>query len=643
MATRLSSEFRDLVRSRTDIVDLVGESLTLTPRRHEYIGLCPFHDDHNPSFHVYPERQSYRCWVCNEGGDCFSFVMRTDGVTFPEALEILARRANIEIPRHARAANDPAAGSKPRLYEIVAWAEAEMHRCLLSAPEAAPAREYLASRGFTPETIQRFRLGYHPNQWEWLLNRARKLYKAEELFAARLLRQRDDGSYYDDFVDRVMFPIRDMRGRVVAFGGRVLPGTARDDAPKYLNSPESPLFTKSDLLYGFDAARDGIRRSETAVVVEGYTDCILAHQHGIGNVVGTLGTALTDQHVKLLKRLARKVVQCYDGDDAGRNAAERALARFIAHDVDLRVLTLQGGLDPADFLAQHGTEAFQRLIAQAPELWDHKLQLTFARYGFESIDARQRVLDEMLEMLALAPRLAGSPREHILLSRLSQRVAIPEQQIRRQLGEARKKQSRRPAPQTAADQAKVTPASVALSSQASFRQRTEYELLEVIFAVPGSIDLIRPRVSAQDITDEKLRRLLEICYDLAEQGTVPSFENVTLALEDPELKRLSVQIDESARTKEIARLLHTEGCGPGGTRADDVLTQLIDTIHWRRREQSHERTKGEMAQLAGTSASGGDKKQAELRLLAEMQEFHRQRAARKSQTSTREENQSAPS
>ena len=188
------------------------------------------------------------------------------------------------------------------------------------------------------------------------------------------------------------------------------------------------------------------------------------------------------------------------------------------------------------------------------------------------------LLDEILELLALAPRLAGSPREHILLSRLAQRVAIPEQEIRRQLTDGRKRQSRRLNPQPATAKATVVAPRIAVSSQASFMQRTEHELLEIIFAAPEMADYIRTRVNADEITGAALRRLLEICYDLAEQGTVPSFENVTLALEDPELKRLAVQIDESARTKEIARILHAEGCGPGGAHAGDVLTQLIDTI-----------------------------------------------------------------
>jgi DNA primase len=422
----------------------VGESISLKPLRggSDYVGLCPFHDDHNPSFHVYPDRQSYRCWVCDEMGDCFTFVMKLDGSGFREALEMLATRAGLEMPKNhgsARAGSGREEGlEKGDLYKVLAWAENEFHRCLLSSASAAKARDYLQERGFTQETIRQFKLGYHPNDWEWLQGRAKGSFTPAQLLAARLVKQRDrDNGYYDDFVDRVMFPIRDIRARTVAFGGRILPGDDRANAPKYSNSAESKLFTKSDVLYGFDAARDAIRRSETAVVVEGYTDCIIAHQHGIRNVVGTLGTALTETHVGSLKRLARRVVQCFDGDEAGRKAVDRSLVKFVAQDVELRILTLPGGADPAEFLAERGPEEFQRLIDGATELWEHKLKLTFDRFGFDSPKAREDIVSEMLGLLAQSPRLAGTQREHLLLNRLSQRVGLPEQVVRQHLGEAR--------------------------------------------------------------------------------------------------------------------------------------------------------------------------------------------------------------
>jgi DNA primase len=288
------TDFKEQVRSRTDLVALIGESVALTSRGpHDFVGLCPFHDDHNPSFHVYPDRQSYRCWVCDEGGDCFSFVMKYDRLGFREALEMLAERAGLELPQTVRRFSPEQKDRRTRLYEIVAWAEALCHDFLLEDRSAEPAREYLRSRGFTGETMKAFRLGFHPHNGGWLLGRGRlKKYTAADLASAGLARQRDDGSFYDDplFHGRVLFPIRDLRGRIVAFGGRVLPQDDKRDGKKYLNSAENELFTKSRLLYAFDESRQAIREAKSVVVMEGYTDCITAHQCGVKNVVATLGT-----------------------------------------------------------------------------------------------------------------------------------------------------------------------------------------------------------------------------------------------------------------------------------------------------------------------------------------------------------------
>ncbi|HID22739.1 MAG TPA: DNA primase, partial [Planctomycetaceae bacterium] len=350
--------------------------------------LCPFHDDHNPSFHVYPERQTYRCWACNEGGDCFSWVMKTENVAFSEALRMLAERARLEMPKTARSRSG-SGQSKTELYQVLAWAARQFHHCLLSSPEAEQARRYLTEdRGLSLETVQAYGLGYHPRDWQWLLERARGVYRPELLFAARLVRQRRDGSgYRDDFVGRVLFPIRDVRGRTVAFGARVLPGDPEAQGPKYLNSPESILFAKSRLLFGLDLAREAIKQAKTAIVVEGYTDCIAAYQAGIRNVVGTLGTALAEHHVLGLKRWAERVVLVYDGDVAGQTAAERSLGRFLAYDTDLRLLTLPDGQDPAEFLVSQGAEAFRERVDQAEEALEYKLRLEIGRYGLETVRA----------------------------------------------------------------------------------------------------------------------------------------------------------------------------------------------------------------------------------------------------------------
>jgi DNA primase len=359
----LPSDIKELVRSRTDLIALVGESVALHSQRggRMFKALCPFHDDHNPSMEVNPERQTYRCWVCNKGGDCFSWVMEYEGVGFREALVSLANRAGVEIPKYQGHRDEgPTVNDKSSLYEVMAWAETEFHRFLLNAAQAERAREYLRSRHFSKATIEEYRLGYHPDSWEWIQERARNKFSQEQLLAARLIQERDKGNgYYDLFLDRVLFPIQDERGRCVAFGGRQLPDSKYNSGGKYFNSPEGILFHKSKLIFGLNKARDAIRKTGTAVVMEGYVDCIKAHQAGVLNAVATLGTALTEQHVAFLKRLAERVVLVYDGDDAGQKAAVKAVEKFLAQDVDLRVLTLPENLDPDEFLDAHGTDAFE--------------------------------------------------------------------------------------------------------------------------------------------------------------------------------------------------------------------------------------------------------------------------------------------
>jgi DNA primase len=464
----------------------------------------------------------------------------------------------MELPKQYRPATGEAGDNKNRLYEIVAWAEQEFHDCLLRAPEGERARKYIRERGISGESIAKFRLGYHPNHWEWLIERARGRYTAPQLLGVRLVGQRaDGGSYYDNFVDRVLFPIRDAQRRPVAFGGRVLPDSSETTMGKYWNSPEGPLFHKSRFLYGLDQARESVSKSDTAVVVEGYTDCIMAHQHGLTNFVATLGTALNENHVTNLKRFARHVVLVYDGDEAGQNATEKALPRLLAHEVDLRVLSLPGGLDPADFLMRHGGEALRQLLGRSVEAWERKFRLTIDRHGLETIDARHRVLEEMLDVLMQVPvssgfGLAGKwrERESIILGQLAQRLGVTEQFARQRLRDLRVAAQERGAASVRArgdDADSQPPAEPLFPLQPTRDDLAERELLEILFVLPERLEEIRAEIGLDELRNPHLRRLLAVCFELGEQGVRPSYERVTARLEDAGLKGLAVQIDEHAR------------------------------------------------------------------------------------------------
>ncbi|MFG0334520.1 MAG: DNA primase [Maioricimonas sp. JB049] len=626
MSAEFPNDFKETVRAQTDIVQLIGESIALSSRAggREMVGLCPFHDDHNPSMRVYPERQTFRCWVCQTGGDCFTFVMEHDKLSFREALELLAQRAHIPIPRSKRSGPSTTVDEKAVLLEALSWACNQFHTALLELPEAEPAREYLHQRGYTAETIRKFRLGYHTDDWQWLLHRARGKFTEEQLLTARLIARSERGRLYDYFRGRVLFPILNERAQPVGFGGRILPGADGDQA-KYFNSPESPVFHKSRLVYGLSHARDAIRDFGTAVVVEGYTDCITCHQAGLNNVVGTLGTALTEQHVTTIKRFAPKVVLIYDGDDAGQMAAERAVERFLAQDVDLRILTLPGGQDPADYLGEHGVDALRRLVASAPEAWEYKMRSVCSRVDTGTIAGRQRVLEEMLELLACIPAMARNVRESLLIADLSTRLSVAEQQVRDQLRELRSRPARRhhepdqPRPQVAADAMRL------LKGHLTRSDRLELELLESIFVQGDLAARVRDEVPLEWIQNIRLRELLAACYRLLDEGRVPDFDAVMLTLDDPDLKRLAVWIDEGLHAKNVhARVDDGEQKSPDG--CPTFLRRSIDNLKWRRDAESNGRIALQLsAQRDGTPTLD---EQAE-DLLRQATEFHQRRATKR--------------
>ena len=589
-----ADEFRELVRSRTDIVNLIAESVTLQSQRggRLFVGLCPFHDDHNPSLQVQPDRQSYKCWSCGEGGDCFSFVMKRENIGFREALEMLARRANIELPNAYRRAPDETGENKNRLYEIVAWAENEFHECLLKSPAAERARKYLKERGISGNSISRFRLGYHPDNWQWLLERARGKFMPAELATVKLVGEREgNNGFFDYFVDRVMFPIRDAQKRPVAFGGRILPDSPDKGMGKYFNSVDNVLFHKSRLLYALDHARDSISKSGTVVVTEGYTDCIMAHQYGLANFVATLGTALNESHVLNLKRLARRVVLVFDGDSAGRRATEQALPKLLAHEVDLRILTPPDNLDPADFLAQRGPEALISILDQAPEAWNLKFQLLVERYGLVSIDARHRVLTEMLETLAQVPAQAGvglastwQMREIVIVGQLSQRLKISEGHIRERLDALRTAQQQKTgtasakqpshaddpnshefgygaAPQGADVAELQQPEKVQFPRHPTRDELAARDLLAILFNMPEKAELIRGEIAQEEIPNPHLRELLGVCFQMQDQGIPPAYDRVMPRLEDAGLKNLAVEIDLYAQEVGISSALFEQTRG----------------------------------------------------------------------------------
>ncbi len=395
MAAQDRDTVKEEIRQRVDIVDLISEHVALKRSGRNYKGLCPFHPEKTPSFNVRRDLGFWKCFGCGASGDVFDFVMRRESLAFPEALERLGERAGVRVERSPAAARQRSA--RDVLLDANAKAGAHFHRNLLSHPSGQPARDHLEHRGIDAEAIERYQLGYARQSWDDLLNALRRTgVKPEVAARAGLVIPRPTGGgHYDRFRHRLIFPIFDVSGRVIGFGGRAL---AAADEVKYINSPESPVFSKGRVLYGLNWAHRGIADAGLAVVVEGYTDVIALQTAGIANAVATLGTALTEDHVTLLARYAQEVVLAYDADSAGMTAAINNAAIFENAPASVRLVRLPPGEDPDDFVRQHGTKAFQDLVSQRESLVEYALARVFERHGQDERGLKQAI-EEAAEFL----------------------------------------------------------------------------------------------------------------------------------------------------------------------------------------------------------------------------------------------------
>jgi DNA primase len=407
------------IKSKLPVIDVVGETVALKRAGSVYKGLCPFHAEKTPSFIVTPDRESWRCFGCGEGGDIFTFLMRRDGIDFREALSRLAEKAGVELS--AQTAKEDR--RRRRLREALEAANAWYREVLLQAPQAERARAYLAERGLTAETLERFGIGYAPTAWDALTRRLTgRGFADEELIAAGLASPSNRGGVIDKFRGRIIIPIRDASGRAVGLGGRIMPGA---EGPKYLNSPAGPLFDKSRTLYGLDLAKAAIRREKLTVIVEGYTDVMAAHQAGFTNVVASLGTALTRGQIELATRYADGIALAYDVDLAGEAATQRGLLEELGPDQSVskvRVVRIPAGKDP-DELIRNDPDAWRKAVAEAKPVIEYFMERTASEVDLDSITGKRDLTGRALALL----KRVGDPVERSLyLQRLARLVSVEE-------------------------------------------------------------------------------------------------------------------------------------------------------------------------------------------------------------------------
>ena len=403
MAGRIRQEDVETVRERSDIVQTVSGYLQLKKAgRDSLVGLCPFHAEKTPSFSVSPSKQVYYCFGCGEGGDVFGFLRKIENLAFGEAVEMLARQAGITLRFEGQTPGSRRAeGRRQAIHRVIAEAATVYQRTLLERPEAAEARRYLESRGITAESVDRFGIGYAPSAPDFLLKRLARTYSPELLLEAGLAMKDSSGGLRDQFRGRVMFPVHDLAGNGVGFGGRLLAGEKSPPGlPKYKNSPDGPVYHKSRLLYNLNRAKAEVTRTGRAILVEGYTDVIALDQGGARNVMATCGTALGEDHLRQLARFTDRVVLAFDSDDAGARAAERAFQFHQQHPVHLSVLVLPEGQDPADFVMANGGDAFLELADQAVPLIGYMLDRLVRGRDLSDVERRAMAIRDGLAIVA---------------------------------------------------------------------------------------------------------------------------------------------------------------------------------------------------------------------------------------------------
>ena len=418
---KISEDKIEEIRMAVDIVDYVNQFVPLRRVGKNYVGLCPFHAENTPSFTISPDKQLYHCFGCGAGGNIFNFVMQFEKVSFFEAVKKIAEYAGIELPKPERKEKWIETEFE-EIYEANRFAEQFFVRNLMKTPEGKRGLEYLYKRGVNDASIKIFGLGYAPEQWDALVQYAMKQnFPLESLEKAGLIARREDGAYYDRFRDRIVFPIFSVTGRIIAFGGRRL--KEDENIPKYINSPETKVYTKSKVLYGLYQAKDAIRKKGNVILVEGYMDCISLFQAGIENVVATSGTALTEEHAKLISNYANTVYFLYDADSAGARAMLRGIDIILAQGLELYIVKLPEGEDPDSFIKKYPVSEFEKLIENAVNFIEFKAE-TYQKLGkFDDPNVKSKAIRSLVESISKIP---DELKRSVFIREVSSKYKIPE-------------------------------------------------------------------------------------------------------------------------------------------------------------------------------------------------------------------------
>jgi DNA primase len=561
-----AGSFADRVKQQADIVRVIGEYVRLKKSGQNFTGLCPFHAEKSPSFAVHPTKQIYHCFGCQVGGDVFKFVMEMEKCPFPEAIRIVAEKCGIAVPAPREHSPEERQQNQQRtlILEMHRVAQAFFTKQLETTAEGRVARAYLEDRGLTPEAIEQFGIGYAPSGGDALVRLLRPKYRDEKVLAISGLISRDpSGRFFDRFRRRITFPISNEGGKIVAFGCRAL----GDDQPKYLNSPETPIYSKSNVLYHLDRAKDALRRQDFAILVEGYMDAIAVARAGISNVVASCGTSLAEPQIKLLSRFTKRVIVNYDPDSAGQMATERSVALLLEQDFEVRVLALppigDKKADPDLFIREKGAESYTKLLKESPPYVDYLI----ARARVMDISTGEGKLRAVNFLLPYVQKIPNRLLRSEWATRIAQQLRLDEPVLRAALSKAaiERRSELKAQPESLSRSTKPVERRLIhmLSEAEDFRvelaRRLEQERLyegmeaERIIAALIAASLASPPMATSDIAgtlDDRDRRLLfEVLFEEEEIATWEEAESCLAALQRKQVERAVAQVQRDIESQ----------------------------------------------------------------------------------------------
>ena len=533
MSNRVPDTIIDEVRSRTDIVDLLSEFLPLKKRGKNFFGLCPFHHEKSPSFSVNPEKQIFHCFGCGVGGNVFTFLMEYEKLSFWEALKFLAKRANVLLPQQDVDAKQKA--EEDALFYANQFAAEYYQHVLLKTKMGHKALDYVTKRGYSEATIENFLIGYAPSGWSHLIEAAqKKSLSAEALEKAGLIIPREKaGGYYDRFRDRIIFPIVNLTGKVIGFGGRIL--TESENLPKYINSPETRIYNKGKILYGLFQAKKAVREADRVVVVEGYTDMISLFQAGILNVVASSGTAFTSDQARLIGRYTKNVLLLFDADSAGAEASSRGVEILLEHNLDVDIVSLPVGTDPDGFIKERGKAALIELLEKADSFVDFIIRRTAGSQDVSTVKGTARAVENVVAVLL---KIRDEVKRSLWTKKVSEILSVDERMIQHAINRARR--SRGSIPDEEEIYSKKSPLQTA-------EEMVEHGLLKLMLADQILLKRVLEELHPDDFQNPDAREVATLLSQMNEDGQCLDLAHLVGCLQRTGAKNLvsSLSMEES--------------------------------------------------------------------------------------------------